>query len=52
MGRPQKKYKSGWVEFVGTDLHHDRHMEFLKKYKFDADLSRLFQNYPVRNSEL
>ena len=56
-GAPTKKIalhfvKSGWVEFVGTDLHHDRHMELLKKYKFDADLSRLFQNYPVRNSEL
>lgn len=56
-GAPTKKtalnfIKSGWVEFFGTDLHHDRHLELLKKHQFDSDLSELLQKYPVRNPQL
>jgi tyrosine-protein phosphatase YwqE len=56
-GAPTKKLalnfiKSGWVEFFGTDLHHDRHLELLKKHQFDSDLTELLQKYPVRNLQL
>lgn len=44
--------KSGWVEFLGTDLHHDRHLALLKKYAFDSDLTQLIKKYPVRNATI
>lgn len=56
-GTPTKKIalqfiKAGWADFLGTDLHHDRHLELLKKHQFDSELIQLLEKYPVRNAML
>jgi protein-tyrosine phosphatase len=44
--------KSGFVEFLGSDLHHDRHLALLRHNQFDPDLASLLQKYPFKNNEL
>ena len=56
-GPPTKKValqlmKSGLVEFLGSDLHHYRHLSLLQHHQFDADFSALLQKYPLKNKEL
>jgi len=40
------------VDFIGTDLHHDRHLELFLKHQFDNDLARLIKNTSFRNADL
>ena len=44
--------KSGLVDFLGTDLHHERHLALLTRYQFDNNLNQLLQKYPMMNNEL
>jgi tyrosine-protein phosphatase YwqE len=44
--------KKNMVSFVGTDMHHDNHMEALKKLASKKSFYKLFENVELRNREL
>lgn len=45
-------FKSELVDFVGTDLHHNGHLEILSKCLKNKKLKSYLQNYPLLNSSL
>lgn len=44
--------KKGYVEFLGTDLHHKRHLKLLEKFKQTNKYRRLLSRYSLRNNLL
>ncbi|MFD2886824.1 tyrosine-protein phosphatase [Chitinophaga cymbidii] len=40
------------VDFIGTDLHHQRHLRGIKAIGEDKKLVRLLQEYPFRNNSI
>ncbi|MFN8358251.1 MAG: CpsB/CapC family capsule biosynthesis tyrosine phosphatase [Spirosomataceae bacterium] len=44
--------KAHLVDFWGTDLHHDRHLELLTKHQFDVELHQLLDKYPLLNTSI
>ena len=44
--------KKNWVEFLGTDLHHERHLELLRRSLEDKTVQRVLKEYQFRNGEL
>jgi protein-tyrosine phosphatase len=44
--------KKGYYDFVGTDLHHDRHLEALENPALADALMLLFETGKIRNSML
>lgn len=44
--------KANYVDFLGTDLHHERHLETFVKYQFETEIVKLLENYPFKNSLL
>lgn len=44
--------KKNMVSFVGTDMHHDNHMDALKKLASKKSFYKLFENIELRNREL
>ena len=45
----QQLIKLDLVDFLGTDLHHDRHLELFVAHQFDADLAKLIQKGNFKN---
>jgi tyrosine-protein phosphatase YwqE len=44
--------KNNLVSFVGTDMHHDNHMNALKKLASKKSFYKLFENVEIKNKEL
>lgn len=44
--------EAGLIDFIGTDLHHERHLDRLVNYQIDRKIQRLFEKANFRNSEL
>ncbi|MFZ4263562.1 tyrosine-protein phosphatase [Sphingobacterium sp. HJSM2_6] len=44
--------RAGMYDFVGTDMHHDRHLEALKNVVNKYDLKDLLKDCPIRNAKL
>ncbi|WP_134090029.1 tyrosine-protein phosphatase [Olivibacter sp. XZL3] len=44
--------EAGLVDLIGTDLHHDRHLQKLLNYKIDRKMRRMLENAPLLNSSL
>lgn len=56
-GHPIKKFafnliNGGLIDFLGTDLHHERHQELLLKNKNDTNLLAILKKYNFKNIEL
>lgn len=43
---------AGMVEFLGTDLHHERHLTLLTEHQFNPKLTKIIEKYPFKNHEL
>lgn len=44
--------KRGVVDFVGTDLHHQKHLTAIEKFVLSGDAHRAFKKNPIKNSNL
>lgn len=44
--------KSGLIDFLGTDLHHIRHLELFMEGKFNSEMNALVNKYNFKNSSL
>lgn len=44
--------KRGVVDFVGTDLHHQKHLTAIEKFVLSGDAHRTFKKNPIKNSNL
>jgi len=44
--------RSGMYDFVGTDMHHTRHLEALKQVVVKYDVQDLLKDNPIRNISL
>ncbi|NUQ25844.1 MAG: hypothetical protein HUU34_17990 [Saprospiraceae bacterium] len=47
-----KLLKNNMIDFIGTDLHHQRHAELLQKALADKMVQRYLSQYPFKNTEL
>jgi len=43
---------AGLVDFIGTDMHHERHAKMISDYKVDNCVADLLTNVSLKNSEL
>jgi len=48
----KKLIKENLIDFVGTDLHHDKHLEALSHFANSGDAWKCLGEYPLRNMEL
>src|SRR5690606_36466782 len=48
----QHLLKRGMVDFVGTDLHHHKHLMAIEKFVLSGDAHRAFKKNPIKNSNL
>ena len=46
----QKLLKAGMIDLIGTDIHHERHAEMLKKSLNSAEMQKLLSNIKINNS--
>jgi protein-tyrosine phosphatase len=44
--------KDGLIDFLGTDLHHDKHLQLLKDGSLDIEMSELIAKYNFKNESL
>lgn len=44
--------KGGYIDFLGTDMHHDRHLKLFFEGKLDAELNKILLKYPFKNFSL
>lgn len=44
--------KEGMIDYVGTDLHHHKHLRAITEYVRGHDLQKLLKNNPIKNQEL
>ena len=47
-----KILENGLIDYLGTDLHHERHLARLQVLLDDKRINRVLQDYPFRNKEL
>ncbi len=47
-----KFFKQNMVDFLGTDMHHTKHLEALKAMQHDGKLMRFVRDYELRNASL
>jgi tyrosine-protein phosphatase YwqE len=48
----EKMIKKGWIDFVGTDAHHDKHIQALRKIPDTSLYQRLLDQGNLKNSDL
>ena len=44
--------EAGLVDFIGTDLHHERHLKALTNFTVDRKIAELLEKFPFKNKEL
>jgi tyrosine-protein phosphatase YwqE len=47
-----KMIKKGWIDFIGTDTHHDKHIQALRKIPDTKAYQHLLDQGNLKNSEL
>lgn len=47
-----KLAEQGLVDYLGTDMHHERHLQALEKFSTRTDTRRIFRNCPLANHSL
>ncbi len=47
-----KMIKSGWIDFIGTDAHHDKHISALRKIPDTSSYQKLLDQGNLKNSSL
>lgn len=47
-----KLLDKGWIDVVGTDVHHDRHIATLQKFTANGGLYTILGQYPIENKKL
>lgn len=48
----QNLVREGMIDYIGTDLHHLKHLRAIQHFVRSNDLQKLLRDNPVRNSEL
>lgn len=48
----EKLMADSMVEYIGTDLHHEKHLQAIKSIGKNKKLQKNLESYPFRNSEL
>ncbi|MGK6351552.1 tyrosine-protein phosphatase [Parapedobacter sp. DT-150] len=48
----QNLLKRGMIDFVGTDLHHQKHLASIEKFVLSGDAHGVFKKNPIKNSNL
>ncbi len=48
----EKLFKNEMVDFLGTDMHHERHLTMLKELATKKDFYTLVKDANIRNKEL
>lgn len=48
----QNLIKAGYIDFLGTDLHHERHLKLFNDCKRDAELNQILNKYDFKNFNL
>lgn len=48
----QHLLKRGMIDFIGTDLHHQKHLAAIEKFVLSGDAHAAFKKNPIKNSEL
>jgi Capsular polysaccharide biosynthesis protein len=43
--------KRGMIDFVGTDLHHQKHLAAIEKFVLSGDAHGLFKKNPIKNQK-
>jgi len=43
--------KRGMIDFVGTDLHHQKHLEAIEKFVLSGEAHGLFKKNPIKNQQ-
>ena len=43
--------KRGMIDFVGTDLHHQKHLEAIEKFVLSGEAHGLFKQNPIKNQQ-
>jgi protein-tyrosine phosphatase len=44
--------KAGFIHFLGTDLHHNQHLDLLGRYRYDRKIADTLSNYSFQNQKL
>jgi hypothetical protein len=44
--------KKGLIDLLGTDLHHERHLQHLRELEYTAALARVMEEKGVLNPDL
>lgn len=47
-----KLLDKGWIDVVGTDAHHDKHIAALQQFTANGELHAMLGQYSIRNKEL
>jgi len=47
-----KLLDKGCIDIVGTDLHHDRHVEALSNFTASGELHAILSQYPIQNKKI
>ncbi|MDB5192267.1 MAG: histidinol phosphatase [Segetibacter sp.] len=48
----EKLVKAGLIDYVGTDMHHERHLEMLKDLASKKEFYTLFEDLDIQNTNL
>ena len=48
----EKIFSSGLADLVGTDLHHEKHLQAIRDIVRNSKLRDKLERYPFRNKEL
>lgn len=48
----QHLVREGMIDFIGTDLHHIKHLNAIRQFATTNDLQKVFKNNPLKNREL
>lgn len=44
--------EAGLVDFIGTDIHHEKHLKFFNHFSIDRKIVKLLENTPFKNRDI
>ncbi|QNL51607.1 histidinol phosphatase [Olivibacter sp. SDN3] len=44
--------EAGLVDFIGTDIHHEKHLKFFNHFSLDRKVIKLLENTPFKNQNV
>lgn len=48
----QKLIKLGYIDFLGTDLHHERHLQMIEKNRYNKEINKIIKENNFKNNTL